>query len=92
MKSGKDEYNRFRAFSPFPSVFLNTTHGRIKIKECRGAPDNHTPGKVVSLNPLTVSFVGTSLALITIQPEGKPAMSGAAWALGRHLSVGDQLV
>ena len=91
-RSGFEEYDRFRAFTPSPSVFLNTTHGRLKIKEARMERVDLPPGQVVSLNPLTVSFVGTSLALNTVQPEGKPAMSGAAWALGRHLSVGDNIV
>ena len=88
-RSGFEEYDRFRAFTPSPSVFLNTTHGRLKIKEARMERVDLPPGKVVSLNPLTVSFVGTSLALNTVQPEGKPAMSGADWALGKHLSIGN---
>ena len=88
-RSGFEEYDRFRAFTPSPSVFLNTTHGRLKIKEARLEPLDLPPGQVVWLNPLTVSFVGTSLALNTVQPEGKPAMSGADWALGKHLSIGN---
>ena len=88
-RSGFEEYDRFRAFTPSPSVFLNTTHGRLKIKEARMERVDLPPGQVVSLNPLTVSFVGTSLALNTVQPEGKPAMSGADWALGKHLSIGN---
>ena len=91
-RNGQEEYNRFRAFTPSPSVFLETTHGRLKVKEARISPIDLPPGQVVSLNPLTVSFVGTSIALNTVQPEGKPAMTGAAWAIGKHLAVGDRLV
>ncbi len=91
-RNGFDEYDRFRAFTPSPSVFLNTLHGRLKIKEAQLEPAHLSPGLVVSLNPLSVSFVGTSIALKTVQPEGKPAMTGAAWAIGKHLAVGDRLV
>ena len=90
-RSGAAEYNRFRAFTPSPSVFLMSSYGRLKIKEARLVHTTAAPGQIVSLNPLTVAFHGTSLALVTVQPEGKPAMPGAAWALGKHLSVGDNL-
>ena len=91
-RNGFDEYDRFRAFTPSPSVFLNTLHGRLKIKEAQLEQADLSPGLVVSLNPLSVSFVGTSIAFKTVQPEGKPAMTGAAWAIGKHLAVGDRLV
>lgn len=91
-RSGHEEYNRFRAFTPSPSVFLNSVHGRLKVKMARLERIDSPPGQVVSLNPLTVSFAGTSLALNTVQPDGKPAMTGAAWALGKHLAIGDKLV
>jgi methionyl-tRNA formyltransferase len=88
-REGDDEYNRFRAFTPSPSVFLNTVHGRLKVKTAKLEQIEAQPGQIVSLNPLTVAFLGTSLALLTVQPDGKPIMTGAAWALGKHLSVGE---
>lgn len=90
-RSAVEEYNRFRAFTPAPSVFLNTNQGRLKIKEARRGEATGANGRILALNPLTVAFEGGSLELHTVQPEGKPAMSGAAWAAGRRLAVGDSL-
>ena len=91
-RSAKTEYDRFRAFTPAPSVFLATATGRIKIKEARLGSQTGDHGTILALNPLTIAFDGGSLELHTIQPEGKPAMPGSAWALGRHLAVGSQIV
>jgi methionyl-tRNA formyltransferase len=91
-RSGVEEYNRFRAFTPAPSAFLQTAHGRLKIKEARSIHLEANPGTIVSVNPLTIAFSGSSVELRIVQPEGKPAMSGADWANGQRLSAGDQLV
>ncbi len=90
-RNGSDEYNRFRAFTPSPSVFLQTSYGRLKIKTAKLSDQDANPGTVVSLNPLTIAFVRTSLELHSVQPEGKPAMSGADWANGQRLSIGEKL-
>ena len=91
-RNGQEEYNRFRAFTPSPSVFLQTAHGRLKVKEARLSSLVHSPGQIISLNPFNVSFLGASLEFNSVQPEGKPAMSGAVWALGQRLKVGESLV
>ncbi len=91
-RSGAEEYNRFRAFTPSPSVFLQTSQGRIKIKAAKLGFVNGTPGEILTLNPLTVGFTDSSIEFHLVQPEGKPAMSGYDWANGRKLSIGDTLV
>ncbi len=91
-RSAFEEYDRYRAFTPAPSAFLQTVHGRLKIKDAKFSPLEGEPGKVVSLCPLTVSFVSASIELIMVQPEGRPAMSGTDWANGKQLKVGQDLV
>ncbi len=90
-RDAQAEYNRFRAFTPAPSVFLTTETGRLKIKEARHCAEQGEKGTVLALNPLTVAFTNGSLELHSVQPEGKPAMPGHAWAAGRRLSVGDHI-
>lgn len=90
-RSGREEYNRFRAFTPAPSVFLQTSHGRLKIKEARLSEQTAEHGTVISINPLTVAFQTQSVELCTVQPEGKPSMSGSDWANGQRLSIGTNL-
>lgn len=91
-RTGAEEYNRFRAFTPAPSVFLQTLQGRLKIKDAKFCGTESEPGKIIALNPLTVSFSNASMEFYVVQPEGKPAMSGADWANGKHLMVGETLV
>lgn len=58
------------------------------------APDialDAAPGTVLSLKPLTVACQNGALCLQELLPEGSRPMSGAAWAVGRRLSVGDRL-
>jgi len=90
-RNAQEEYNRFRAFTPAPSVFLQTRHGRLKVKEARFQPLEGAAGKVLALNPLTVAFGQGSLELHAVQPEGKPSMSGTSWAAGKRLTVNEDL-
>ena len=90
-RAAAEEYNRFRAFTPSPSVFLQTNNGRLKIKEARLSENSSENGKILALNPLTIAFADGSLEFHQVQPEGKPAMTGTAWASGKRLSVGDNL-
>lgn len=90
-RDASGEYNRFRAFTPSPSVFLQTSQGRLKIKEARLSDKEGESGKILALNPLTVACRQRSLELLTVQPEGKPAMSGTSWAAGKRLAVQDSL-
>jgi len=91
--SSQQEYNRFRAFTPFPGAFLRTTQGHVKISSARlGELKSMGAGVVVQTKPdLIVGFTPGSIALLELQPEGKKSMSGAAWANGARISVGDCL-
>ncbi len=86
-------YDRFRAFTPSPACFLNTSKGRIKLSQVRlRAVDVEQPGTVISVSPLLVGVGTGALELVALQPEGKPKMSGEAWANGQRIKVGDSLM
>lgn len=84
-------YRAYRAFTPNPSVFINTAKGRLKLKSVKRARAEGKVGEVISLAPLTVAFTTGALVFEQVQPEGKPAMAGDAWANGQRLRVGESL-
>ncbi len=90
-RDAKEEYNRFRAFTPAPSSFIQTSHGRLKLKEALYSSLEGPDGQVLAINPLTIAFSSGSLEFHSVQPEGKPAMSGHAWAIGKQLKIGENL-
>jgi methionyl-tRNA formyltransferase len=85
------QYNRFRAFTPSPNAFVRTPFGRLKIVEARRSSLLGSAGEIVDLQPLTVAFEEGSIQFLTVQPEGKPKMTGEAWANGLRLRAGDFL-
>lgn len=85
-------YRRFRAFTPNPSVYISTNRGRLKLKGVRQIETRAPAGEVLSTTPLVIGFEGGALQFDRVQPEGKPEMSGDAWANGQRLNVGDSLL
>ena len=86
------EYNRFRAFTPNPGVFIETSLGKVKIHTARHTDRSGVPGEVIATSPhLVLAFHGTSLEIHELQPEGKKRMSGRDYANGARIQVGDQL-
>lgn len=91
-ESAQKAYNRFRAFTPFPGVFMDTKFGRLKVDRAGFVPELGRPGTVVHTKPqLCVAFNEGSLALLSVRAEGKKAMSGSDWANGARLLIGDCL-
>lgn len=87
------EFNRYRAFSPNPSVFISTRFGRLKLLKAALEPCAAAePGTVLALDPLTVAFTDGALRFLDIQPEGKKKVSGRDFANGARLRVGDCLL
>ena len=88
------EYDRYRAFTPFPGAFLKTSRGHVRIgRAALRLGQNPGPGKVAGIRrELVVGFQGGSIALIEVQPEGKKRMSGADWAKGARIAEGDCLL
>lgn len=88
----KDEYNRFRAFTPAPGAFIETNLGTVKITQARLEVADATPGVVLRTRPeLVLGFNGGAIVLREVQPPGKARMSGADWANGARITAGDCL-
>ncbi len=90
----KEAYDRFRAVTPTPGAWAPTEKGPLKVVEARlGDYPSANPGTVVATRPcLAVGFTGGTLELIRVQPEGKAKMSGADYANGARVSIGDKLL
>jgi len=77
-----------RAYDPWPGAYTMVDGKRLKILKARlGQAATEQPGSFYKTNdgqPAVACGNGTSLVLDQVQPEGKPAMSGRAYANGRR--------
>lgn len=85
-----------RAFDPWPGAWTTWRGERLKVYrlEAAIAPEGtgDPPGTIVTLEPAPVVRTGDgAVALTEVQPAGGGRMSGAAWARGREVAVGDRL-
>jgi methionyl-tRNA formyltransferase len=75
-----------RALQPWPGAWVETDHGRIAVQRARVWPDPPVgrPGRLRALGSgLVLAAADGSLELLTVQPAGKPPMSGTAFVRGR---------
>lgn len=87
------EYRRFRAFTPSPGAWIQTSVGKIRLSECRRSDLSGAPGEILDTRrTLTISFRDGALELVSIQPEGKKRMAGKDFANGARLQVGQNLL
>lgn len=91
IRDAKQEYARFRGFTPAPGAWVQTRDGDLKVTQARFNTETGTPGLVLALEPLTVAFLNGALELHEVQPAGKRRMSGSDWARGARLQVGDAI-
>jgi methionyl-tRNA formyltransferase len=91
--SMKQEYDRFRAFTPIPGAWIATSNGPLKLRRvCRGRRDpNAASGTVVSVRPFEVAFADGSLVFEEVQPQARKAMPGSEFANGARIVPGDCL-
>jgi methionyl-tRNA formyltransferase len=91
-RGAREEYNRFRAFTPSPGAFLRTRLGLLRLGAVRPAPDGGEPATILASSPsLKVAMAEGSLELLEVQPEGKRRMSGRDFANGARLRPGERL-
>lgn len=85
------EYNRYRAFQPQPGPFVRAGSGIVRLLEARLGAGSGAPGEILARKPhLEVACKEGSLVLLRLQPEGKREVSGADFANGARLKVGDR--
>ena len=90
--AAKQEYDRFRAFTPEPGAFLRTASGVMRLSGARLSELQGEPGTVLSTSPLTIAFANGAIELLEVQPEGKKRMTGKDFANGARLRSGSRLV
>lgn len=78
---------KFRAFQPWPGVSL----GGLILREIGIRWASGPPGTVVSVDPLVVAAGRGAIELRRVRPEGRKEMTGAEFARGRRLAVGDTI-
>lgn len=85
-------YNKYRAFTPWPGVYLNTG---LKLKEIEllEITSNNEAGKIlhVDKNYITVGCLNGSIKVLKVQPQSKKEMDIASYINGKRLSLADTL-
>ncbi len=85
--------NRIRGFQPWPGAFTTLVCGeettRLKVLSAEIVSAIGVPGQVLSVGEsgLVVAAGSDALCLTRVQPEGRPAMSAAAFCRGRRLTA-----
>ncbi len=91
-KNAKNLANFIRGMNPWPSAFCSLGKERIKIIRAKAVEGSGEPGRIEKASSGTL-LVGTSKGLLMIeglQPEGRHAMSAAAFLAGRRLKEGHE--
>jgi methionyl-tRNA formyltransferase len=85
--------NRVRGLSPVPGAYLLWNGQRLKILRADRRSDAGPPGTILCIESqaLVCGTGAGALALCEVQPEGKRRMTGAEFARGQRLRVGDRL-
>lgn len=81
---------RLRAFTPWPGAFCTFEGALLKVGKAAVGEGQGAPGTVLSASAdgVEVACAEGSLKLLTLQPEGKRAMSAKEFLAGRRVTVG----
>ena len=83
-------YNRFRAFDPWPGVFLTSGGETIKLTDIRPADASGAPRTVLAIDDGVVIAAGTgAIRVLEMQRPGKPRTPAAAVARGLGWKAGE---
>ncbi len=95
-KSAQVVHDQVRGMSPWPGAFTTARGRTLKVHATavmQGARSGAAPGHVVLADKARVLVAcgeGT-IDLVTVQPEGRKAVRGAEWVMGRGVAEGDVL-
>jgi methionyl-tRNA formyltransferase len=95
-KSATAVHDHVRGMSPWPGAFTMSRGKTLKVRVTRvinGSAPGAVPGQVVVADKsrVMVACGEACVDLVTVQPEGKRPISGAAWVMGRGVGEGEQL-
>lgn len=89
-KPARELERRLRAFTPWPGAFCTFEGALLKVAKASAGGGQGAPGTVLSASPAGVEVACSegSLLLLSLQPEGKRAMTAQEFLAGRKLVVG----
>ncbi len=89
-------HNLIRGTNPWPMAYFMLSDKKIKVSESEvfalQESGVHEIGEILSLKPLTIACESGALILHRLIPEGAKEMQGTAFAAGKRLKIGDNLV
>jgi len=95
-KTARQVHDHVRGMSPWPGAFTSARGKTLKVRATRvvnGTAEGAAPGQVVVADKsrVMVACGQACVELVTVQPEGKRAITGAEWVMGRGIAEGDVL-
>jgi methionyl-tRNA formyltransferase len=88
-RSAEQIDRQIRGLSPFPGAWTMIGGTRVKLLRSRIAEGSGAPGEVLA--GLNVACGTGALAIIEVQPEGKPRMTAEAYLRGARIPAGTVL-
>lgn len=85
-------YNRYRAFTPWPGVYLSSGLKLIRMKMAQ-KEGRHMPGNILAVEKtrILVGCAKGALWIETVQPPSKKAVSAVDYLNGKRLGLDDTL-
>jgi len=93
-ESAENNFNKIRAFSPFPGAYSYFQNKRVKIFKAiilSGSANKRDNGIItINKNRVIVNCLDKRLELLSVQAEGKSKMDAIEWARGRNINTGNK--
>jgi len=93
LKDAQDTYNSYRAYTPWPGIFLKNGLKLLDISlyELKAL---HKSAEILEIrsDDVIIGCDNGSIAIKTVQPASKKAMNIHSYLNGKHLSVGNSLL
>ncbi|HET8797648.1 MAG TPA: methionyl-tRNA formyltransferase [Thermoanaerobaculia bacterium] len=85
-------YNRFRAFDPWPGIFVTSGGEAIRLTEVRPDDARATPRTILSIgDDVVIACADGALRVVEMQRPGKPRTTAGAVARGLGWRVGERV-
>jgi methionyl-tRNA formyltransferase len=85
-------YNRFRAFDPWPGIFVTSGGEAIKLTDVRPDDARAAPRTILSIgDDVVIACADGALRVVEMQRPGKPRTAAGAVARGLGWRVGERL-
>jgi len=86
-------YNKYRAFTPWPGIYLESKLKLKKIALCETDSSNRA-GEILSIDKesIVVGCKKGSITIFRVQPESKKEMDVLAYINGKRLNIADTLL